>query len=147
MTLALLAMSHSPLLEFADLEPDVTAELDQTLRRARELRPRLRPGHRRQPRPRPLQRLLLQPDAALLHRVRRHQYRRLRQSGRPPDVPEDKARSLAEAVIAAGIDLAVSLEMEVDHGTVQPMEILYGDITAKPFIPLFINSVAPPFTP
>ena len=37
--------------------------------------------------------------------------------------------------------------MEVDHGTVQPMEIVYGDITAKPFIPIFINSVAPPFTP
>ncbi|MCW2568169.1 MAG: mhpB, partial [Mycobacterium sp.] len=28
-----------------------------------------------------------------------------------------------------------------------PMEILYGDITAKPFVPIFINSVAPPFTP
>ena len=37
--------------------------------------------------------------------------------------------------------------MKVDHGTVQPMEIVYGDITAKPFIPIFINSVAPPFTP
>ena len=37
--------------------------------------------------------------------------------------------------------------MEVDHGAVQPIEIIYGDITAKPFIPVFINSVAPPFTP
>ncbi len=37
--------------------------------------------------------------------------------------------------------------MEVDHGAVQPMEIIFGDITAKPFVPVFINSVAPPFTP
>ena len=37
--------------------------------------------------------------------------------------------------------------MQVDHGAVQPMEIVYGDITAKPFVPVFINSVAPPFTP
>ena len=63
------------------------------------------------------------------------------------DVPEDLARALAEAVIGDGIDLAVSLDMQVDHGAVQPMEILYGDIRAKPFIPVFINSVAPPFTP
>jgi 2,3-dihydroxyphenylpropionate 1,2-dioxygenase len=41
----------------------------------------------------------------------------------------------------------VSLDMEVDHGAVQPMEILFGDITAKPFVPVFVNSVAPPFTP
>jgi len=27
------------------------------------------------------------------------------------------------------------------------MEIVYGDITAKPFVPIFLNSVAPPFTP
>ena len=63
------------------------------------------------------------------------------------DVPEDLARALAEAVIGDGIDLAVSLDMQVDHGAVQPMEILYGDIAAKPFVPIFINSVAPPFTP
>ena len=63
------------------------------------------------------------------------------------DVPEDLARALAEAVIGDGIDLAVSLDMQVDHGAVQPMEIVYGDITAKPFVPIFINSVAPPFTP
>jgi 2,3-dihydroxyphenylpropionate 1,2-dioxygenase len=36
--------------------------------------------------------------------------------------------------------------MQVDHGAVQPMEVLYGDIRAKPLVPIFINSVAPPFT-
>ena len=63
------------------------------------------------------------------------------------DVPEDLARGLAEQVLASGIDIAVSLDLQVDHGAVQPMEIVFGDITAKPFIPVFINSVAPPFAP
>lgn len=65
----------------------------------------------------------------------------------PLDVPTELAKELAEFVLAKGVDLAVSLKMEVDHGAVQPAEILYGDITAKPIIPVFINSVAPPFVP
>ncbi len=31
-------------------------------------------------------------------------------------MPEDLARGIAEAAIAAGIDVAVSLDMTVDHG-------------------------------
>jgi 2,3-dihydroxyphenylpropionate 1,2-dioxygenase len=62
------------------------------------------------------------------------------------DVPTDIAKALAESILASDVDMAVSLRMEVDHGAVQPMEIIYGDITAKPVIPIFINSVAPPFT-
>jgi 2,3-dihydroxyphenylpropionate 1,2-dioxygenase len=37
--------------------------------------------------------------------------------------------------------------MEVDHGTVQPLEILFGGLTEEPVVPFFINSVALPFTP
>jgi 2,3-dihydroxyphenylpropionate 1,2-dioxygenase len=62
-------------------------------------------------------------------------------------VPEGIARGIAEATLAAGVDLAVSLDMQVDHGTVQPMELMFGNITARPFVPVFINSVAPPFAP
>ena len=65
----------------------------------------------------------------------------------PLDVPYDLAQSMAQSVIDSGVDTAISLRMEIDHGAVQPMEIIYGDITAKPVIPVFINSVAPPFTP
>lgn len=63
------------------------------------------------------------------------------------NVPERLAKELAEYVLTQGVDTAVSLRMEVDHGSVQPMEIIYGDITSKPVIPVFINSVAPPFAP
>jgi 2,3-dihydroxyphenylpropionate 1,2-dioxygenase len=65
----------------------------------------------------------------------------------PLDVPEDLAQSMARSVTSSGLDTAVSLRMEVDHGAVQPMEIVYGDITAKPVIPVFVNCVAPPYTP
>jgi 2,3-dihydroxyphenylpropionate 1,2-dioxygenase len=37
--------------------------------------------------------------------------------------------------------------MDVDHGTVQPLHKLFGDATAKPVIPVFINSVATPLGP
>jgi len=65
----------------------------------------------------------------------------------PLDVPEDIATACANAVLAAGVDVAVSASMDVDHGTVQPLEKLFGDATARPVIPIFINSVATPLGP
>ncbi len=65
----------------------------------------------------------------------------------PLDVPRDLAHGCAQAALDAGVDLAVSLRMEIDHGAVQPLEILFGGLTEKPVIPFFVNSVAPPFGP
>jgi 2,3-dihydroxyphenylpropionate 1,2-dioxygenase len=65
----------------------------------------------------------------------------------PLDVPEDVATDLAEAVLAADVDVAISASMDVDHGTVQPLQTLFGDAAAKPVIPIFINSVATPLGP
>jgi 2,3-dihydroxyphenylpropionate 1,2-dioxygenase len=45
------------------------------------------------------------------------------------------------------VDVALSAGMEVDHGTVQPLEKLFGDAAAVPVIPIFINSVATPLGP
>ena len=147
MTLALLAMSHSPLLEHAELDAEVSAELEAAFAEAR--------------------RFVHEFDPDVIVNFAPDHYNGFFYRLMPPfcvgyaaesigdygsqtgrlDVPEDLARALAEAVIGDGIDLAVSLDMQVDHGAVQPIEILYGDITAKPFVPIFINSVAPPFTP
>src|ERR1700679_1752538 len=60
----------------------------------------------------------------------------------PLDVPEAVAVGCAKAVLSAGVDIAISVNMEVDHGTVQPLEKLFGSATARPVIPIFINSVA-----
>jgi len=65
----------------------------------------------------------------------------------PLDVPRDIAEGLAQAALDGGVDLAVSLRMEVDHGMVQPLEILFGGLDTVPTVPFFLNSVAPPFTP
>ncbi len=65
----------------------------------------------------------------------------------PLDVPADLATDCARAVLDSGVDVAISAAMQVDHGTVQPLQKLFGDATAKPVIPVFINSVATPLGP
>jgi 2,3-dihydroxyphenylpropionate 1,2-dioxygenase len=65
----------------------------------------------------------------------------------PLDVPEATAVACAKAVLSAGVDIAISANMDVDHGTVQPLEKLFGRATARPVVPIFINSVATPLGP
>ncbi|OBK79745.1 3-carboxyethylcatechol 2,3-dioxygenase [Mycobacterium sp. 1274761.0] len=65
----------------------------------------------------------------------------------PLDVPDDIATAMAEAVLGADVDVAISASMDVDHGTVQPLQTLFGDAAARPVIPIFINSVATPLGP
>jgi 2,3-dihydroxyphenylpropionate 1,2-dioxygenase len=65
----------------------------------------------------------------------------------PLDVPEATAVACAKAVLSAGVDIAISANMDVDHGTVQPLEKLFSSATARPVVPIFINSVATPLGP
>ncbi|OBA71457.1 3-(2,3-dihydroxyphenyl)propionate dioxygenase [Mycobacterium sp. 1554424.7] len=65
----------------------------------------------------------------------------------PLDVPDDLAAECAKAVLRAGVDVAVSAAMDVDHGTVQPLEKLFGDATARPVIPIFVNAIGVPLGP
>lgn len=60
------------------------------------------------------------------------------------DVPEELALSMAKSCIADGVDVAVSYRMEVDHGAVQPVELLSGPNPLSRTIPVFINCAAPP---
>ncbi len=62
----------------------------------------------------------------------------------PLQVPGEIANEMAAAVWEAGVDVALSAAMDVDHGTVQPLEVLFGDAASRPVIPVFINSVATP---
>jgi 2,3-dihydroxyphenylpropionate 1,2-dioxygenase len=146
-TVALLAMSHSPLLDYVDPPADVKESVDGAFSRARAF--------------------ITEYDPELIVNFGPDHYNGFFYELMPPfciglaatsigdygseagelDVPEAEARALAEHVLSDGIDLALSLRMEVDHGAVQPMELMYGRITARPVIPVFINSVAPPFSP
>jgi len=62
----------------------------------------------------------------------------------PLDVPEDRASALAEALVAAQFDTAVSYKMQVDHAVAQPLVSLTGALDRYPTIPIFINSAGEP---
>jgi 2,3-dihydroxyphenylpropionate 1,2-dioxygenase len=65
----------------------------------------------------------------------------------PLDVPAKLALDCARSVLAAGVDVAFSHRMQLDHGTAQPLGILFGALDARPVIPVFINCVAQPLAP
>ena len=65
----------------------------------------------------------------------------------PLSVPTDVANRLAQGVLDRGIDLTVSARMTVDHGAVQPLEVLFGGIDRVPVVPVYINGVATPLGP
>ncbi len=50
-------------------------------------------------------------------------------------------------MLDAGVDVAISASMDVDHGTVQPLEKLFGSAVSRPVIPIFVNGVATPLGP
>lgn len=62
-------------------------------------------------------------------------------------VETSTAEQFARDVLLAGYDVTISRAMQIDHGAVQPLEILYGAIDAVPVIPVFVNGVAEPFAP
>ena len=65
----------------------------------------------------------------------------------PLDVASDIAEDCATYLWDNGVDVALSASMDVDHGTVQPLQALFGDVTAVPVLPVFVNSVATPLGP
>jgi 2,3-dihydroxyphenylpropionate 1,2-dioxygenase len=65
----------------------------------------------------------------------------------PLPVDRDAALVVARAALAAGVDVAVSEAMQVDHGFVQPLTVLFPAPMAVPVVPVFINCVADPLGP
>jgi 2,3-dihydroxyphenylpropionate 1,2-dioxygenase len=65
----------------------------------------------------------------------------------PLRVDREAALAIAEHVLRSGVDVAVSEAMQVDHGLVQPLTVLFPDATAVPVVPVFINCVADPLGP
>lgn len=147
MSLALVAMSHSPLLEFADPPADIVAQVqdgfEQARRFARDFDPDVvvtfGPDHYNG-----FFYEIMPPFCVGFDAVGVGDYDT--QEG-PLDVPEEFAVALTEAVQADDVDIAVSRRMDLDHGAIQPLEILFGDIAARPVVPIFVNGVAKPFVP
>ena len=60
------------------------------------------------------------------------------------DIPDDLANDLARHLLDAGVDTAISHDMRIDHGAVQPLEWLLPHIGTHRVIPIFVNCAAPP---
>ncbi|WP_020104715.1 3-carboxyethylcatechol 2,3-dioxygenase [Nocardia sp. 348MFTsu5.1] len=147
MPLALCCVSHSPLLELPGTPPDLVDEVGSALEEAadfvRDCDPELV--------------VIFSPDHynGFFYRVMPpfcigNAARGVGDYGTsadPLDVPRDLADACARAVLESGVDVAVSESMDVDHGTVQPLQRLLGDSRARPVIPIFVNSVAAPLGP
>ena len=147
MPLALCCVSHSPLLDLPgperELLDDIGAALDRAAEFVREFDPELvvtfSPDHYNGFFYKLMPPFCVGAAASGVGDYGTH-------SG-PLDVPADLARELAESVLDSGVDVALSMTMEVDHGTVQPLQRLLGSATARPVIPIFVNSVAVPLGP
>jgi 2,3-dihydroxyphenylpropionate 1,2-dioxygenase len=147
MTLALCCMSHTPLLELTVPGPELTADVESAFATARDFArdydPDLvvvfAPDHYNG-----FFYELMPPFCVGLEATSIGDYG---SEAGPLDVPRDIAQQCAKAALDDGVDLAVSLRMEIDHGAVQPLEILFGGIRQRQVVPFFINSVAPPFGP
>ncbi|WP_020105922.1 3-carboxyethylcatechol 2,3-dioxygenase [Nocardia sp. 348MFTsu5.1] len=147
MPVALCAMSHSPLMGTNDPDPLVVAEVDAAFEHARsfirdfdpELVVIFAPDHYNG-----VFYDMLPPFCIGSAATSVGDYGT--QAG-PLDVDRDAAWDIARAVLASGVDIAVSERMHVDHGFAQALELLTGSITAIPTVPIFVNSVGEPMTP
>ncbi|WP_181804980.1 3-carboxyethylcatechol 2,3-dioxygenase [Streptomyces shenzhenensis] len=147
MSLSLVTMSHSPLLDFADPPAEVADAVEAAFDRARafvrDYEPTLvvsfAPDHYNG-----FFHDLMPPFCVGCAAVGVGDYGT---AEGPLDVPGERAEDLAQWLADHDLDVAVSRRMEVDHGAVQPLEILFGGIDAVPTIPVFVNGVAQPFLP
>ncbi|MEX2482756.1 MAG: 3-carboxyethylcatechol 2,3-dioxygenase, partial [Gammaproteobacteria bacterium] len=65
----------------------------------------------------------------------------------PLPVAAALAEDCARAVHAAGVDIALSHHMEVDHGITQLLNQIFDWAALPPLLPIFVNCAAPPLPP
>jgi len=137
-------MSHSPLVGFVDPAPEVLAEVDAQFDDARARIDRFNPELV----------ILFAPDhyngffydvmPSFCIGMAAQAIGDFGTAAGTLAVPKELAEACATAVLEAGVDVAVSYCMQVDHGFAQPLELLLGGLDRCPVIPVFINSVAIP---
>jgi len=147
MTLALCTLSHSPLMGANDPEAEVSSAVTEALDRAR--------------------REVAAYDPELVVLFAPDHYNGVFYDLMPPfcigaaasavgdfgtaagplNVDTKVARAITEHALDSGLDVALSERMTVDHGFAQPLELLFGSLTARPVVPIFLNCVAEPLGP
>jgi len=147
MTAAAVGLSHSPLIGKNDPAPEVLAAVDAAVEDARsfvrdfdpELVVLYAPDHYNGFFYKEMPPFCLATEA--------HSVGDFGSQAGPLSVDADAANALAQGVLDRGIDLTVSARMTVDHGFVQPLEVLFGGIDQVPVVPVFVNGVATPLGP
>lgn len=147
MTAAAVGLSHSPLIGKNDPAPDVLARVDEAVGRAKafveEFDPELvvlyAPDHYNGFFYKEMPPFCLATEA--------HSVGDFGSAAGPLSVDTAAAKALAQGVLDRGVDLTVSARMTVDHGFVQPLEVLFGGIDRVPVVPVFVNGVATPLGP
>lgn len=144
---AFLGLSHTPLMGLNPVAPSVERELKGALERARDLAQSF--------------------DPQLVVLVGPDHYNGFFNDLMPPfcigaqatavgdysspagllNVDEPVALALAEHLMEADFDIAVSRRMRVDHGFAQALQLLWGGLKTPPVIPFFMNAVAQPGIP
>lgn len=147
MSLSLVAMSHTPLLRRIDPGPEISGEVEGAFTAVRDF--------------------VREVDPELVITFGPDHYNGFFYDTMPPfclglgafglgdygtptgelDVPSALAEELAGYVQGEGVDLTVSRRMGVDHGAVQPLDVIFGGVDTLPTIPVFVNGVAAPFVP
>ncbi|MBZ8176730.1 3-carboxyethylcatechol 2,3-dioxygenase [Corynebacterium poyangense] len=148
MSVALLAMSHSPLLHHNPPAPDVQQGLDEAMAKAKQFVHDFDPDLVVVFWPDHFNGFFyeLMPQFCIGYQAfGTGDYNSFDQD---LTIPEQLSEELAQFVLDHDVDVAISRRMEVDHGAVQALEMLYdGAVGAKPVIPIYINGVARPFAP
>jgi len=147
MTTALVGLSHSPLIGKNDPDPETLARIDAAVDGARtfvrdfdpELVVLYAPDHYNGFFYKEMPPFCLATEA--------HAVGDFGSQAGPLSVDAAAARTLSRGVLDRGIDLTVSARMVVDHGFVQPLEVLFGGIDRVPVVPIFVNGVATPLGP
>ena len=147
MTVAAVGLSHSPLIGKNDPAPDVLARVDEAVAAARtfvehfdpELVVLYAPDHYNGFFYKEMPPFCLATEAISVGDFGS-------QAG-PLSVDRDAARQIAQGTLDRGVDLTISARMIVDHGFVQPLEVLFGGIDRVPVVPVFVNGVATPLGP
>ncbi|MGW6659645.1 3-carboxyethylcatechol 2,3-dioxygenase [Rhodococcus sp. NPDC055024] len=145
--MALVCLSHSPMLEDGVLPDEVTAELHEEIAAAREFAADYDPDLVVSFAPDHYNGFFydLMPQFCIGYAASG-----VGDFGSSTDsfpVEADTAAELTEHVLDSGVETAFSLKMQVDHAAAQPLELLFGSVAAKPVIPVFVNAVAPPLAP
>ncbi|GAA2373148.1 3-carboxyethylcatechol 2,3-dioxygenase [Dactylosporangium salmoneum] len=147
MTVALCTTSHSPLIGLHDPPPEVRAEVDGVLTRARAFVEKFDPQLVVVFAPDHYNGFLYDMMPPFCVGAAASSVGDYGLPAGPLDVDRNAAYAIAKHALAAGVDVAVSEDMQVDHGLVQPLTFLFGSLTAVPVVPVFINCVAEPLGP